>query len=166
MGNFELTVSSCDFWINAYNCHCPIRNSQRLIRNSIDLSFRNSNSKFAILMVKSELEKRTRVFALRIIGFVAALPKNKVSDVTGYQLLKAGTSIGANYREANRAESRNDFIHKIAIVEKEAAETQYWLELCSDAEIGDPKQRRSRLQESAELLAIFTRIGRTAKANK
>ena len=145
------------------------RNAPFAIQSILVFDIRNCpfeirNSKFH--MVKSELEKRTRVFALGIIGFVAALPKNKVSDVTGYQLLKAGTSIGANYREANRAESRNDFIHKIAIVEKEAAETQYWLELCSDAEIGDPKQRRSLLQESAELLAIFTRIGRTAKANR
>ena len=76
-------------------------------------------------MDKHELEQRTKGFALRIIRFVAALPKSKVSSVLGYQLLKSGTSIGANYREANRAESRNDFIHKIAIVEKEAAETVY-----------------------------------------
>ena len=129
-------------------------------------TFAIRNSQFEIPMVKSELEKRTRAFALRIIQFVAALPRNKVGDVTGYQLLKAGTSIGANYREANRAESRNDFIHKIAIVEKEAAETQYWLELCSDAGLGDPQQRRWLLQESAELLAIFTRTGRTAKARR
>ena len=117
-------------------------------------------------MVKSELEKRTRIFALRIIRFFAALPKNRINDVAGHQLLKSGTSIGANYREANRAESRNDFIHKIAIVEKEAAETQYWLELCLDANIGNPQERRWLLQESAELLAIFTSIGRTTKAKK
>ena len=116
-------------------------------------------------MFRTELEKRTKAFALRIIRFVAALPKNKVSDVTGYQLLKAGTSIGANYREANRAESRNDFIHKIAIVEKEAAETQYWLELCHEADIGDKQERRWLLRESSELLALFTRIGQTAKQN-
>jgi hypothetical protein len=66
-------------------------------------------------MDKSELEKRTKLFALRIIKFVAALPRNKANDVLGYQLVKCGTSIGANYREANRAESRNDFIHKIGI---------------------------------------------------
>ncbi len=76
-------------------------------------------------MEKAELEQRTKRFALRVIGFVAELPKSKVNDVLGYQLLKSGTSIGANYREANRAESRNDFIHKIGVVEKEAAETQY-----------------------------------------
>jgi four helix bundle protein len=80
-------------------------------------------------MDKTELEKRTKIFAIKVIRFVAKLPKNKTTDVLGYQLLKSGTSIGANYREANRAESRNDFMHKIGVVSKEAAETQYWLEL-------------------------------------
>jgi len=121
---------------------------------------------------KVELERRTKAFALRVIRFVAALPKSKVTDVISYQLLKSGTSIGANYREANRAESRPDFIHKtctersrsIALVEKEAAETQYWLELCQEAKIGDPEERQWLLQESGELLAIFTSIGKTSKA--
>ena len=72
-------------------------------------------------MNKWELEKRTKEFALRVIMFVANLPKNKVTDVLGYQLLKSATSIGANYREANRAESHDDFIHKVAIVEKETS---------------------------------------------
>jgi len=74
-------------------------------------------------MNKSDLEKRTKTFALRVIQFASRLPKNKSADVLGYQLLKSGTAIGANYREANRAESRRDFIHKIGIVEKEASET-------------------------------------------
>ena len=117
-------------------------------------------------MDKHELEQRTKGFALRIIRFVAALPKSKVSNVLGYQLLKSGTSIGANYREANRAESRNDFIHKIAIVEKEAAESVYWLELLQDSDIGDCSERRWLLKECGELLAIFTASGRTAKKNR
>ena len=58
------------------------------------------------------------MFALRIIAFAATLPIGRIGDVIKYQLVKAGTSVGANYREANRAESRNDFIHKIAIVGK------------------------------------------------
>jgi four helix bundle protein len=114
-------------------------------------------------MDSRDLERRTKHFALRVIRFVAAFPRGKVPDVIGYQLLKAGTSIGANYREANRAESRADFVHKIAVVEKEAAETQYWLELCEDAEVGDADERRWLLGESGELLAIFTTTGRTAK---
>ena len=117
-------------------------------------------------MDKKELEKRTKKFALEVIRFVADLPKNKITDVMGYQFLKAGTSIGANYREANRAQSRQDFIHKIAIVEKEASETQYWLELFDASNIGDPESLSWLLQESAELLAIFTSIGKTAKSKQ
>ena len=115
-------------------------------------------------MDRVELEKRTKRFALRIIEFVATLPKGRVGDVIGYQLVKAGTSVGANYREANRAESRNDFIHKIGIVEKEASESQYWLEVCDEAKLGNAEQRKWLLQEAGELLAIFTSAGRTAKA--
>ena len=117
-------------------------------------------------MEKKELEYRTKVFALNVIRFVSRLHRNKVVDVLGYQLLKAGTSIGANYREANRAESRKDFIHKIAIVEKEASESQYWLELCKEAGIGKSEELKSLLCESGELLAIFTSIGKTTKLRK
>ena len=114
-------------------------------------------------MDKRELEKRTKKFALEVIRFIADLPKNKTTDVPGYQLLKCGTSVGANYREANRAQSRQDFIHKIAIVEKEASEAQYWLELFDELNLGDPQWLFWLLQESAELLAIFTTAGKTAK---
>ena len=114
-------------------------------------------------MRKEELEKRTKEFALKIIRFVSNLPKNKVTDVLGYQLLKCGTSVGANYREANRAVSRADFVNKIGIVEKEASESQYWLELCDMGEIGEPEERKKLLKESGELLAIFTTIGKTTK---
>lgn len=115
----------------------------------------------------AELERRTKAFALRVIRFVAALPRNKTTEVLGPQLLKAGTSIGANYREANRAESKNDFIHKIGVVEKEAAESQYWLELFEEAKIGDETDRQWwLLKEATELLAIFTRIGKTAEARR
>ena len=115
-------------------------------------------------MDKAELERRTKGFALRVIRFVVGLPKTKVSDVLGYQLLKAGTSVGANYREANRAESRADFIHKIGIVEKEASESQYWLELFEEVGHGEMTERRVLLKESGELLAIFTAIGKSTKA--
>ena len=114
-------------------------------------------------MNKVELEERTKQFALGVILFVAGLPKNNVNNVVGGQLLKSGTSVGANYREANRAESRRDFIHKIGLVEKEAAETQYWLDLSQEARLGNDQERQKLLQESGELLAIFTSIGRTSK---
>jgi len=116
-------------------------------------------------MNKADLEKRTKTFALRVIQFVSSLSKNKVADVLGYQFLKSGTAVGANYREANRAESRKDFIHKIGIVEKEASETQYWLELLDESNIGSATERQWLLRESGELIAIFTSIGKTAKNN-
>jgi len=114
-------------------------------------------------MDRTELETRTKEFALQIVRFVSALPKNQVTNVLGYQLLKSGTSIGANYREASRAESRADFIHKIAIAEKEAGETEYWLELLKEEGIGDAGKVQWLAKESKELLAILTASGRTAK---
>lgn len=114
-------------------------------------------------MNKTDLEERTKAFALQLIAFVSMLLKNRVSDVLGYQLLKAATSIGANYREANRAESRNDFIHKIGIVEKEASETFYWLELFEESKIGEMRKLFPLKKESGELLAIFTAIGKKCK---
>lgn len=116
-------------------------------------------------MDKAELEKRTKQFALRIIAFVATLPQTRTGMVVEYQLVKAGTSVGANYREANRAESRADFIHKIAIVEKECSESGFWIEICEEASLGSPEPRKWLLGESRELLAIFTSIGRSTKAN-
>ncbi|HAF13776.1 MAG TPA: four helix bundle protein [Blastocatellia bacterium] len=114
-------------------------------------------------MDKLELEKRTKQFALKIIAFVASLPQTKTCVIVEYQLVKAGTSVGANYREANRAESRADFIHKIGIVEKECSESGFWLEIC---DLGNVEQRNWLLRESRELLAIFTSIGRTSKSNR
>jgi len=113
-------------------------------------------------MNKTQLEKRTKIFAISVIRYVSMIPRN-YAGVLGHQLLKSATSIGANYREANRAESRKDFAHKIGVVEKEAAETQYWLELCEEAMIGNIQERRSLHRECSELLAIFTSIGRTLK---
>jgi four helix bundle protein len=110
-----------------------------------------------------KLEERTLGFAVEIVRFVATFPQNQSSWVIGRQLLKAGTAIGANYREANRAESRDDFIHKTAVILKEASETDYWLELCARTEMGDPTDRLRLGQEARELLAIFTTINRNAK---
>lgn len=115
---------------------------------------------------RKELEKRTLHVALKIIAFVATLPNSKTGEVIEFQLVKAGTSVGANYREANRAVSRNDFIHKLGIIEKESSESLYWLELCQEASLGNEELRQWLLQESRELLAIFTSAGRTSKANR
>ena len=115
--------------------------------------------------MKKELEARTKRFALSVIEFVGKLPRSKASDVIGYQLLKSGTSIGANCREVNRAQSHEDFIHKLAICETDAAETEYWPELAVEANLTGPDSAEL-LKEIGELLAIFVASGRTAKAHR
>ena len=114
-------------------------------------------------MNKQELEQRTKKFSLDLIRFLESLPKNYLGEALGRQLIKSGTSIGANYREANRAESKADFIHKLAIAEKEASETLYWLELMLEAGIASKQEALRLMQEAKELLAIFTAAGRTSK---
>jgi four helix bundle protein len=116
--------------------------------------------------MKAQLETRTKQFALGIIRYVGQIPRRNCSDVLCRQLLKSGTSIGANYREANRAESRDDFIHKLGICEKESSETQYWLELLEESGLGPAGQSRNLRDEAGELLAIFVASGRTAKARR
>ncbi len=116
--------------------------------------------------MKNELEGRTKRFALKVIEFVTVLPKSKTSGVLGYQVLKSGTSIGANYREASRAQSHDDFIHKIAICEKEAAETEYWLELLLESRHAKGRGIEWLITESRELLAIFVASGKTAKSRR
>ena len=116
-------------------------------------------------MDKQELERRTKQFAVRVIKFVGGFNSSASGRVVGHQLLKSGTSIGANYREANRAVSRRDFVHKISIAEKEASETVYWLEICSETNLGNNDDCTQLEAEANELLAIFTSIGRSVRAS-
>ena len=112
--------------------------------------------------MEKDLEHRTKRFALAVIKFTQRLPRTREADVLGKQLLRSATSIGANYREANRGVSRADFTNKIGTVQKEAAETQYWLELLMESDI--EKQKSVSLhKEASELLAIFTSIGKKLK---
>jgi four helix bundle protein len=114
-------------------------------------------------MDSKELEERTKRFSVNVIQFVSGFPRNKAADVVGYQLLKSATSIGANYREATRAESKADFIHKIGVVEKEANETLYWLELVQETIATNTTIIEPLLKENHELLAIFAASRKTAK---
>ena len=117
-------------------------------------------------MTNSELKLRTKKFALRVINLVQNLPKNKVADVVGHQLLRSATSVGANYRAACRARSQADFISKITIVEEEADECCYWLELICEGKILEEEKLKEIMKEADELTAIFTASGKTAKENK
>ena len=116
-------------------------------------------------MDKQELERRTKKFAVSVIKFVGGFNSSASGRVVGHQLLKSGTSIGANYREANRSVSRREFVHKITIAEKEASETVYWLEICSETSLGNKDNCIQLEAEANELLAIFTSIGRSVRAN-
>jgi four helix bundle protein len=97
--------------------------------------------------IEKDLEKRTKEFALSAIKFVSSLPRTREADVLGRQLLRSATSVGANYREANRGVSRADFANKIGTVQKEAAETQYWLELLIESGLSKDDSARELLKE-------------------
>ena len=113
--------------------------------------------------MEKDLERRTKRFSLAVIKFTAALPRNREAEL-GRQLLRSTTSIGAIYREANRAVSRPDFANKIGTVQKEAAETQYWIELIIESGLVANPTAKTLHKESTELLAIFTATGRTLSA--
>jgi four helix bundle protein len=111
--------------------------------------------------MEKDLERRTKQFSLLVIKFVSGLPRTRDADIFGRQLLRSATSIGANYREANRGVSRADFANKIGTVQKEASETQYWIELLIESGIAANPTAKALLKEATELLAIFTAAGRT-----
>ncbi len=107
-----------------------------------------------------KLEKRTRKFAVQIIRLAVKLPNNPEGKAIRNQITRSGTSVGANYREANRSRSKADFRNKIKICESEASETQYWLEVIVEAEWLTWEQVKAEYEECSELLAIFTSIGK------
>lgn len=115
---------------------------------------------------KKELEGRTRRFSVQILNAVAMLPEHRVLNVIVYQLSKSATSVGANYREANRAESKDDLTHKLGIVVKEASETAYWLEICQEVDVlspGEKEKFKPLLVEAKELYALFQSISRSVR---
>jgi four helix bundle protein len=105
--------------------------------------------------VNEEIFKgRTRQLALAIIQLVESLPRNRAADVIGRQLLRSGTSIGANYRAACRGKSKADVISKLAIVEEEADETIYWMEMLIESKIVQPSRLNLLMKESNEIVAM------------
>jgi four helix bundle protein len=112
-----------------------------------------------------DLKSRTTDFALRIIKMFCALPKRTEAQVLGKQVLRSGTSVGANYREAQRARSKAEFISKIGDCLKELDETSYWLELLVAGGIIPEEKLASLRDECEQLLAIFTTISKKSKSN-
>jgi four helix bundle protein len=114
-------------------------------------------------MDHQDIRNRTKAFAVRIIKLTAALPENRVGDVLGRQLLKSGTSIGANYREATRASSKRHFVTTLEIAGREADETLYWLELLAETDTIGPKRLQDLINECDEIIAILTATIKTAQ---
>ena len=115
------------------------------------------------LAFKKELEARTLDFSIRVFKLLNALPKNGAMRVISYQQGKSASSIGANYREANRGESGDDFAHKISIVLKEASETHYWLQVLAGL-YPEHDVIRKLTGEAEEFLKIFQTINRSARS--
>jgi four helix bundle protein len=114
-------------------------------------------------MNAEEMKRRTRCFALSVIRLVRAMPKGQESQVLGRQLLRAGTSVGANYRAACRGKSPADFIAKMGIVEEEADETMYWMELLMEAGLLRSEDAGDLMKEADEIVAITVASIRTAR---
>ena len=117
-------------------------------------------------MDSEELKGRTKRFALEAMELVDLLPSTAKGRVVGNQFLRCATSVGANYRAADRARSHAEFISKMGVVEEEADESCYWLELMLEAKLVSPVRVQPLLAEARELTAIFTASGRTARANR
>ena len=111
---------------------------------------------------KIELEKRTVDFSVAVLRLLRKIPLGIESRNIKDQLARSATAIGSNYREANRAESRNDFAHKIAIVAKEASESEYWLLLLKEL-YSDVSDIVPVLVEAGELVRIFDKIRLTMR---
>ena len=114
-------------------------------------------------MSNENLKFRTKQFALRVIKLVESLPHDGTSNVLGRQLLRAGTSVGANYRAACRRKSTADFISKMGTVEEEADESGYWMELRAEAGKTKPAKIAALMQEASELTAIAVSSINTAR---
>lgn len=117
-------------------------------------------------MAQDQLRTRTKAFALRVIKLVEALPNTAVARVIRDQILRCGTSVGANYRAAKRAKSNADFISKMGTVEEETDEAIYWMELIIEAALMDENRVADLYQEADEILSMVVASIKTTKRRK
>ena len=115
-------------------------------------------------MNESEMKERTKTFALRILKLSDALPRTRSGNAIANQIVRSGSSVGANYRALCRSKSRPDFIHKTSVVEEEADETAFWLELIIAAKLLNAARIKPLLKEANELTAIAVATRKTASS--
>ena len=117
-------------------------------------------------MTREQMKARTKTYANRIVRLCAALPQDWVARTLGTQLLRSGTSVGANYRAVCRAKSTADFLNKLRIVEEECDESLFWMELLMDNNLVKASRLTSLMQEGNEILAIMVASAKTTRAAK
>jgi four helix bundle protein len=114
-------------------------------------------------MDRNEMQARVKAFAIQIVRLSESLPQNNAGWVLGKQLIKSGTSVGANYYEALRSSSQAHFVSIIEIALREASETKYWLEILSELSFVEPAKLNAAADECDQLIRILTATARTAK---
>ena len=117
-------------------------------------------------MTRDEMRARTKTYASRIVKLCSALPNHWVAQTLGKQLLRSGTSVGANYRAVCRARSNSDFINKLRIVEEECDESLFWMELLVENLLVNPSRLSDLMNEADEILAITVASSKTARATQ
>ena len=117
-------------------------------------------------MTPNEMKKRTKAYALAIIRLVQSLPNTPTARVIGNQLLRCGTSVGSNYRASCRAKSQADFIAKMGIVEEEADESVFWMELLVESHTLEPTDVAELQDEGNQIVAIVVSSINTARGHK
>ena len=117
-------------------------------------------------MTREEMKKRTKAYANRVVKVCSALPANWVAQTLGKQLLRSGTSVGANYRAVCRAKSTSDFINKLRIVEEECDESLFWMELLVDNNPVKALRLRDLMSEADQILAIIVSSAKTARTSR
>lgn len=116
-------------------------------------------------MNREEMKERTKVYANRVVKLCGALPRNWIAQTIGQQLLRSGTSVGANYRSVCRAKSKSDFINKLRIVEEECDESIFWMELLVDNHLIKAARLADLMREGNEILAIVVSSAKTARSS-
>ena len=117
-------------------------------------------------MTREEMKARTKAYANRVVKLCAALPNNWIARTIGHQLLRSGTSVGANYRAVCRSKSPSDFVNKLRIVEEECDESLFWMELLVDNSFVKPSRLAGLMKEANEILAIVVSSAKTARMSR
>ena len=130
-----------------------------------ELGTRNAEQQCKVVPSR-DLKERTEAFAVAVVGLVQELPRGRSADVLGHQLLRAGTSVAANYRSARRARSRREFVARMGVVEEEADESSFWLDLLVETGLVVSERVAELRHEAGQLVAIIVASIRTARGGR